>query len=642
MLVLVVLAGGWRWARSSQTAIALTNRDSILIGGFANSTDDPVFDETLSMALKVQLGQSPFLDIVTDDKIAETLRSMGKKEDERLAHDTARNVCERLGLKAMLDGSIASLGSNYVLTVSATNCQTGEAVGREQGEATRKEDVLKVLGPMASAMRTRLGESLPSIKQFDVPIEQATTGSLPALKAYALGVAERRRGRELESIAFFNQATELDPDFAAAYTTISTVYGGVGEWRRSEEYARLAYEKVGRVSERERLFITYQYHDRVTGNQDEAARTLELWKAAYPRDHRPVNALALIYNRFGNYDRAVTEALEALRRSPGNPFPMSNLAFAYRGLGKYADARKVAEEAVRLGVATTPTRRLLYQLGVMANDGSAAAHLEWAKAQPREYDLVSARAQIAAYGGRLREAAELYAQAADLATARSLSGTASGYWAHLALTEALFGDPRRASERIRGLVAQTATAAESPGTVPRFRTAVALALVGLAPEARDVVAAARQRYPDATFVHTVVLPSFEAAMALARGAPDRAVAALEAAAPAEFGTVAGLVPTYLRAEAHLARGDAAAARTEYQKVLDHRGTDPFAPVLPLARLGLARAWRLSGDTVRSRQEYDALLEIWNQADPDLPLLERVRAERAALDSSPPPSAPVQR
>ena len=632
-ILLVSGVGAWRWMGSR--TIALSNRDSIVVAGFANATGDPVFDETLSMALKVQLGQSPFLNIIPDDRISEELRLMQRSEEERLTPRTAREVCERLGLKAMLDGTIAALGTNYVLTLNATNCQSGEVVASEQREATSKEEVLKVLGPMASGMRTRLGESLPSIKQFDVPIEQATTPSLPALKAYALGVAERRRGRELESVTFFNRAIELDPEFAAAYTTLSTVYGGLGEWRRSEEYAQLAYSRQQRVSERERLFITYQYHDRVTGNQDEAARTLELWKTAYPRDHRPPNALALIYNRFGRYERAIVEAQEALRRNPGNPFPMSNLAFAYRGLGRYAEARRIAEEAVRLGVATTPTRRLLYQVGILMNDGSAAAQIEWSRSQPREYDLISAQAQVAAYAGRLHDAEALYGQAADLATARALTGAAAGYWAHLAMTEAFYGDRRHASARVRDIVGRTASAAESPGTIPRFRAAVALATVGLGSDARDLVRGARQRYPEATLTRTLLAPSVEAAIAIERGDPASAIKALEEAVPTEFGTVAGLVPTFLRGQAHLLARDASAARAEYQKVLDHRGSDPFTPVIPLARLGLARAWRLGGDTERSRREYDELLGIWKAADPDLPLLQRARAERAELETDGP-------
>ena len=253
----------------------------ILIGAFENTTGDADFDETLGTALSAQLNQSPFLDIVSDQRVRETLRSMGRPADDRLTSAVAREVCQRLGLKAMLDGSIAPLGTSYVLSLNATDCQTGEPLAREQAEAA-KERVFSELGSMSSRMRRRLGESLPSIQRFDVPIEQATTPSLTALKAYALGLEERRRGRELESVAFFNQAIELDQEFASAYATLSTVYGSIGEWQRSEEYARLAFGLQKRVSERERLFITYQYHDRVTGNQEKAASTLELWKTAYP------------------------------------------------------------------------------------------------------------------------------------------------------------------------------------------------------------------------------------------------------------------------------------------------------------------------------------------------------------------------
>jgi ATP/maltotriose-dependent transcriptional regulator MalT len=312
---------------------------------------------------------------------------------------------------------------------------------------------------------------------------------------------------------------------------------------------------------------------------------------------------------------------------------MSNLAFGYRGLGRYGEARKVAEEAVKLGVATTPTRRLLYQIGVLMDDGSAAAQIEWARSQPREYDLTSAQAQVVAYSGKLREAATLYAQAADLAGARSLTGTAAGYWAHLAITEAFYGDPRRASTRVRDIVARTATAAESPGTIPRFRAAVALGIVGLATEARELVARAQQRYPDATLTRTVLAPSAAAAIAIGRGTPAEAITALEEAVPTEMGTVAALIPTFLRGEAFLLRGDPASARAEYQKVLDHRGSDPFSPMIPLARLGLARASRLAGDTDRSRREYDEFFQLWKEADPDLPLLQRARSERAALDAA---------
>ena len=626
----LVLAGGTAVIWLMNRTPALTDRDSIVIGQFENTTSDPVFDETLLTALKVHLGQSPFLDIIPDQRIRETLESMNRRAGDRLEHEVAREVCQRLSVKAMLEGSIAALGSHYVVTLRATDCQTGESLARTQAEATSKERVLAELGTISSSMRTRLGESLPSIRRFDVPIEQATTPSLAALKAYTLGQEERRRGRELESVAFFNQAIENDREFAAAYITLSTVYGSLGEWRRSEEFAKRANAVSRPLSERERLLIAYQYHDRVTGNQDSAAEALELWKAAYPRDFRPANALAVIYNRTGRYDRAVAEAQEALRRSPGHPFPLSNAAFAFRALGRDTDARKAAQEAVKLGVETTPTRRLLYQLGVVAGDGSAAAHLAWAKGKPREFDLVSAEAQNAAFEGRLHDAGTLYQRAIDLALARGLSGTASGYAAHLAWTEALYRDPHAPADHIKRVIARSDADTESPGTVPRFRAAAAFGLAGMTDEAQSLISDADRRYPDSTFVHTVLMPTTRAAVALFKGRAAEAIAALRNATPTELGTVAGLVPFYLRGEAHLMKREYSEAIRQYESILQHRGVDPLSPVVPLAHLGVARAQARSGDSHRARQAYEALFAIWKSADADFPPLLAARAEYSAL------------
>jgi tetratricopeptide (TPR) repeat protein/predicted Ser/Thr protein kinase len=631
----VVLAGVSGWKRFSAGGAALTDRDTLLVGAFENSTADPMFDQTLATALKVQLGQSPFLELVPDSRIGETLGLMGRPADERLTHDIAREACQRIGAKAMLEGAIAPLGTNYVITLHATDCQTGETLAREQAEATNRERVLGELGSISSSIRTRLGESLPSIRRFDVPIEQATTPSLPALKAYTLGLEERRRGRELESVAFFNQAIELDHDFASAYATLSTVYGSLGEWERSEEFGRLAFGLQNRVSERERLFITYQYHDRVTGNEDRAAETLETWKTAFPRDSRPANALALIHNRMGRYARAEIEAREALRRSPGHPFPLSNLAIAYRAMGRNAEAKKVADEAVALRVETTPTRRLLYQLAVLAGDGpGAAAQLAWARDRPREFDLISAQAQVAAYYGRLAEARELYRRAADMAHARGLSGTASGYAAHLAWTEALYQPPARAAESVKRVVAVIEAGSDAAGTVPRFREASAYALAGLPNQALALVTRAEQRYPESTLVRTVLGPTTRAANALREGRPDAAIEALKAATAAELGTVAGLVPIYLRAAALLQKNATADAIREFQKVLQNRGVDPFAQVVPLAQLGIARAHARAGDVAASRRAYEAVLETWRTADPDFHPLLDARAEYERLSTSP--------
>jgi serine/threonine protein kinase len=634
---IVLALAGWRFFSSASASPALSDRDSILIADFANNTGEGVFDQTLVTALKTHLNQSPFLDIVPDDRIAETLGHMSKPRDTALTGEVARDVCQRLGVKAMLDGTISRLGSSYVVTLGATDCRTGGTIGREQQEAAGKDQVLRALGLAAKSLRTTLGESLPSIQRFDVPIEQATTTSLDALRAYAMGIAERRKGRELESVAFFNQALELDREFAAAYTMLSTVYGSLGEWRQSEEYAKLAYDRHTRVSERERLFIEYQYHDRVTGDQDKAAQTLEVWKLSYPRDSRPANALALIHNRFGRYEQGVAEAREALRRSPGHPFPMSNLGVSLRGLGRYEESRKVAEEAVTLGVATTPTRRLLYQLGVLAGDGSEKAQLEWAKNRPREFDLISAQAQIAAFEGRLNDTIALYTQASDKALARGLRGTAASYAAHMAWTEALYRDQRTARERVRAIAAGLSAEGENPDTILRFRIPTAMALVGMTAEARASVAWASTRYPDSTVVRTVLVPSVSAAAALSQNRPADAVDALNAAMQAERGTVAALVPIYLRGEAFLAERDAASARREFQSILDARGADPFAPVIPLAHLGLGRAFALAGDLAKSRHAYDEFFRLWARADPDLRVLRAARAEYGRLSTTPAPA-----
>lgn len=631
-VVLVAASVGYPWL--TRRSAGLTERDSIVIGPFENTTGNAVFDATLAAALRVQLGQSPFLDIVSDQRIGETLRLMGRSAGDALTRPAAREVCQRLGVKAMIEGTVAPLGRHYVLTLSAMDCRTGETLRRMQKEATSTEAVLTALGGAASEMRTALGESLPSIQRFDVPIAQATTPSLAALQAYATGVEERRKGRELESVAFFNQAIALDGSFAQAYATLSAVYGTLGELERSELYARRAYEHQDRVSERERLFIRYQYHDRVTGNQDAAIETLQAWKAAFPRDMQPANALSVVYNRLGEYSRAVDEAKEALRRSPGHPFALSNLAVAYRGLGRYDDARRAAQTAVDLGVETMPTRRLLYQLAVLANDASSSTHLEWARSRSRAFDLMSAEAQVAVYGGRLRIGEDLYRGAAESAAARGLRGTAAGYATHLALVEALYRPGADLPDRVRRLLAVAGAGTEGNqdrSRAPRIRAAVALALAGLGGEAMALMRGAEQRTPASTYVRTALAPSTRAAVALHKGRPDEAIEALEAARATQVGSFGALVPIYLRAEALMQRRAWLDAAREFDTLLRHRGADPFAPVVPLAHLGIARARARAGDVEGSRRAYEELFAIWKAADEDFAPVVAARAEYRRLD-----------
>ena len=360
-IVLIALIGGWRWIRPAP-AIELTNKDSILVGGFSNTTGDAVFDETIGMALKVQLGQSPFLDIVPDDRVTDELRLMQRPSDERLTHDVAREACERLGLKAMLDGTLAALGSNYVLTLNATDCHSGATVVSEQKEAASKEDVLKVLGPMASSMRTKLGESLPSIKRFDVPSNRPRRRRCPPSRRTRSASANVERATRSSRSPFSTGPSSWIPSSPrrtrrCRRCTAASASGAAAKSTRSSlTPARSESANASGSSSR----ISTRSRDRQSGRSGTDA---EARKTAYPRDSRPPNALSLIYNRFGRFDKAVEEATEALRRSPGSGFPMSNLALAYRGLGRYADARRVGDEAVKLDVATAPTRRLLYQLG---------------------------------------------------------------------------------------------------------------------------------------------------------------------------------------------------------------------------------------------------------------------------------------
>ena len=623
--VVGVVASLALWTRGRP---ALTERDSILVADFSNTTGDPVFDGTLREALVVQLGQSPFLDVVPGERVRETLRMMTTPVDAPMTHELAREVCERQGVKAMLEGSIARLGQMYVITLDATDCRLGESIASDLVQVDSKERVLQGLGHVSSSIRARLGESLASLQKYDVRIEQATTPSLDALKAYALGVAKRASGSDIESIPFFRRAVELDPEFASAYNALSLVYGSLGETDRREEYARHAYDYRERVTARERLFIEYQFHDAVTGDELRAIEILQVWKQSYPRDYRPANALAVILNRFGHYDRAIEEAGEAQRRNPSHPFPYSNLAYAFRGANRFAEAKRTAEQAVARHNETVPTRRLLYQLALIEGDAAEAErHLAWGRNQSREFDLVGAQAQATAFDGRMGQARELYRRAVEMAEGRGFPQIALGYAAQAAWTEALYGNLAPAAAQARGILAR------NPSLSPRLRAASVLALAGAPEEAAPPIDLASRPQLTDTFVKTFYVPVGRAAILLARGRPDEAIDTLRSAGPYELGSVAALVPLYLRGSAYLAKRSGAEAARQFQTILDHRGVDPFSPLLPLARLGLGRSLALAGDTTESRSAYEALLRDWARADQDLPVL---RAARAELTTLPPP------
>ena len=600
-------------------------RDSILLADFANHTGDPVFEFTLRQALTAQLSQSPFLTFVPEERVRETLRIMGRSANDRLVHDVALEVCRRQGVKAMLTGSISGLGRIYVLSLDAVNCQTGEAITRQQAQTASKERVLQAIGKMASRMRGALGESLASIQRFDAPIEQTTTPSLEALRSYALGQRQRAMGNEIQSIGFFQRAIELDPDFASAYNSLSNIYSNLGEAGRAIEFAKLAFERRSRVSERERLYITYQYYDVVTGDLSRAIQTLEIWKQSFPREFQPVNSLTSIHNLLGHYEGATEEGKEAIKRNPAHGFPYSNLAVAYRGLGRFNEARKTAEQAVALRVDTVPTRLLLYQIAVIAGNHKAAArYIDKVKGNPREFDAFGARAQVAAWAGRVSEARQLYDEAVRLAGERNLPEAATAHMARAAGMELAFGNANRArSEALRVLARQ-------PGHEPRTTAALILATTGSTEEAEAFIGELTTAHPDHTIVNAILLPILKAGVELNRNRLEEGIEHLRLAAPYETGLAAGFLPIHLRGRLYLMQGAGQKAAAEYQRILAHRGADPFSPLHAVARLGLARAHALAGNVAGSLQAYEQFLAGWREADLDVPVLLEARDEYRRL------------
>ena len=619
VLFAVMGVARWRWWRP------VIERSTVLVGDIANGTGDPDFDGTLRQGISVYLAQSPYLDLVSDERIRTTLQLMGRTPDARMSHDVASDLCQRLGVQAMLEGSVSAVGRATVVALAATDCQTGATIAKENVEVERKEDVLKALGQLTSAVRRSLGESSGSLARNNTPIEEATTPSLEALKAYTEAVARRAAGAEVQAVALLERAIAIDPQFALAHTTLSSIYGGFGETGRSEEYARLAYEHRDRVSERERLFITYQFHDRVTGDQLKTREALEVWKRTYPKDYRPSNALALLHIRLGDYPAAITEAEDAMRRNPVHAFPRSNLAHALRGAGRYADARAAAEKAMAEKLETVPMRRLLYQLAELQGDPALARQqIEWAANHPRSFDISGAQGQVALFHGRVNEARRLFAETMKAATERGFPQVASGYAAQAAFAEVLYGYGNPPLEQARSVV-HTATAFE-----PQLRAAAALALGGEPQEADAQVRRLRGVRPQDTLLQNAYLPVVEASALLARGQPAAAIEQLRRAAPYENGIVAALLPVYVRGEARLRGGEAGEAIREFESLLANRGADPFSPVVVMAQLGLARAYARAGDAVKSRAAYDALFAIWAQADPDVPVLRQAREEAGKL------------
>jgi eukaryotic-like serine/threonine-protein kinase len=646
VLIVAVLVAGGLYYRSHR-AKPLTEKDTVVLADFTNTTGDPVFDGTLRQGLSAQLEQSPFLNLLSDTRIAQTLALMAQPKDRRLTQDLVREVCQRTASEATIEGSIASLGSQYVLGLKAVNCRNGDLLAEEQVTASGKEQVLRGLGEAAAKMREKLGESLASVEKYDAPPEKVTTPSLEALQAYSLGY--RSMNDPPAAIHLFQRAVSLDPNFAMAYAHLGTNYGNMGESARSAENARKAYELRERVSERERFYIASHYEHYATGDLEAARKIYELWAQTYPRDDAPLASLHFIYTQLGAYDKALAAVREALKLDSGSGLDYANLVFAYLNLNRLDEARATAQEAQGHNLDSPFVHTGLYLIDFLQHD-AAGMEREAARlmGEPGYEDvMLDYESDSAAYEGQLVRARELTQRAADSARRADEKETAAGYLAEAAVREALFGNI--------GVARQQAQAglALSDGRDVEAVSATALGLAGDSAQAMRLANDLSKRFPKDTMVQSEYLPMIRAGGILGGKASkevDKAINALAVAAPYELGfnAEAALYPAYLRAEAYLAAQQGAAAAAEFQKVLDNPGVVQNEPIGALAHLGLGRAYALEAGLSRQgenddvkpplppdafakiRAAYQDFLALWKDADPDIPILKQAKAEYAKL------------
>ena len=621
LLAVMVSAAFWYFTRRSEV---LNERDSILLADFANTTNDPVFDGTLRQALAVQLGQSPFLDVFSDERSRETLRYMNRSPDERLTVPVAREICQRHGLKCLLTGSISPLGSHYVISIEAVNAYTGDVIAREQVQAEGKEHVLKALGGATSKLREKLGESLPTIQKFDAPIEQATTSSLEALKAYSLGNEQQNRARYIEAIPFYKRAIELDPNFALAHARLAVAYDNSRQPEPAAEHAARAYELRDRVSERERFFILWRYNSSATRDWDKTIEALELWKQTYPRDIEPHNTLAFYYNQIGQFDKAIQEAEEAIRLNPNKAQPYSNLGQALTCLGRFDESKAVYERAVANNIDSTSYRWGLYLIAfAQGNRELMDQQIGWMSGKPNEHEALDWQAKTHTFLGQFNSARAFSDRATELAEQRGLKELAAQFAARAKLRAAVTG----ACDQNR---AQVPAADASENIPPGTELSLALALCGATSQPLASVAEQARRFPNDTPLNRLWLPLIRAVIHINRNSPGEAIEALQQTSQYEMGYAAGFWPAYLRGRAYLQLGRGSEAAAEFEKVIGNRGININSNLYPLAHLGLARAAALSGDVARSRKAYEEFLLLWKDADPDNPTLRKAQEEYKRL------------
>ncbi len=630
VLIAAIAAGAYFFARRIP---ALTEKDTIVISDFSNSTGDPVFDDALKQGLAVQLAQSPFLAILSDEKVHDTLKLMGRSSDARLTPDIARDLCQRVGSAAVIDGSIAKLESEYVVGLNAVDCRTGENLAREQVTSEDKTHVLAALGKAARELRGKLGESLISIQKYDTPIEQATTPSLEALKALSLALRTSHEKNQAESIPFFKRAIELDPNFALAYASLGGNYIALGEPGQAAENIRKAYESREHVSEREKFYITALYYTGVTGELEKANQTCELWAHAYPRDQMPHQLMGLNAEYLGRYEKAVSEDLDAIRFSPDVAVTYSNLMEVYIPLNRLAEAKATYREAVDRGLDDAFLHADLYVVAFLENDpAEMQRQIGVATSMPGAEDwLLSQQSDTWAYSGQLAKARDFSRRAVESAKRNELQEVAAIWQMNAAVRDVEFGNAGQAKEAAK----EGLRLADTRDT--QVLAALVLARAGDTAQAQALAENLEKSFPQNTELNSYWLRSIRAAIQLDRGKPAEAIKTLEPAAPYELayprpqlegGSL--IYPAYLRGQAYLLLHQGNEAAGEFQKFIDQRAVVVNCPFGALAHLWLGRARAVQGDTPAARKAYQEFLSLWKDADADIPILIAAKSEYAKL------------
>ena len=631
--LIIVAAAGILTSRFHRVP-KLTDRDTIVLADFVNKTGDPVFDGTLQQGITVQLEQSPYLRLIPEGRVRQTLRLMGQRAGAPLTAELARDLCQRTGSAAVVEGSIASLGTQYVVGLRAVNCVSGDVLDNEQLQAGEKNDVLNSLSQIVRNFRSRVGESPASLSHNDTPLAEATTPSLEALKAYTTGLKVHFSTGALTALPLFRRAVEIDPEFAMAYSYLGRMYANLDESDLAAESIRRSWQLRDRVSDREKFQIDTRYEALLTGNLEETRQTCEAWVRTYPRDPQPHIGLSNYYQSAGQYEKAAAEAEKAIGIDPDFSSGYDSLAHNDIYLDRLGDAGETLRRAAAHGLEIDEFAMLRYRIAFLDGDETG---MERIAAQAREKSgaenwIFSRQAFTLAYSGRLRQARKLSQLAAEQATLAGQRERAGLWEAGAALREAFFGNNAAAAKRA------SAALTLSKDREAEYGAAFALALAGYSSSSLQLANDLEKRFPEDTSVRFSYLPALRSLLALNSREISKALELLQTAIPSESGVprsanglFGALYPVYVRGLAHLAAHQGAEAAIEFQEILDHRGIVASDPVGALVHLQIGRAFALSGDKAKAKTAYQDFLTLWKDADPDIPVFREARAELAKLN-----------